>query len=205
MVYCDHSTYYREEELPVCEPAWGGLLTGPSWNRFIVWWHRNYRTAGNYSADEKIERGYRITRYFEKETWDYVHSISHGCTKFVDPDADVNYRQLNYLILQTCLYYYHYDTRHWESPLLIALKNNDELPTTTEGKTIAEALPENTSNYDVIDNMGDFRMPNYPTMERLWNEIERSTTIDLTTQDLKATRDGLRAEDLRPKSARSRL
>ena len=88
---------------------------------------------------------------------------------------------------------------------MIALKNNDELPTTTEGKTIAEALPENTSNYDVIDNMGDFRMPNYPTMEKLWNEIERSTTIDMTTQDLKATRDGLRAEDLRPKSARPRL
>ena len=152
-----------------------------------------------------MERGYRITRYFENEVWDYVQTMSYGLTRFIHPEEDVNYRQLNYLILQTCLYYKHYDTRHWISPLLHALEENKELPTTTEGKTIRPVETGETSNYDVIDNMGDFGMPHYSTMEKLWKEIQRTTTIQLTTQDLKATKEGLRSDDLRPKSSRSRL
>ena len=148
-VYCDHSTYYREEELQLCEAAWGGLLKGPSWNRFLIWWHRNYRAAGNYTEAEKVERGYRITRYFEKETWDHVQTMSYGLIKFIHPEQDVNYRQLNYLILQTCLYYKHYDSRHWISPLLKALDENQPVPTTLEGKTIEPVKYGETSNYDL--------------------------------------------------------
>ena len=131
--------------------------------------------------------------------------MSCGLTRFIHPEEDENYRQLNFLILQTCLYYKHYDTRAWVSPLLTALEKNEELPTTTEGKTIAPSKEGETSNYDVIDNMGTFGMRYYDTMESLWKEIQKSTTITVTTQDLKATKEGLRSEDLRPKSARSRL
>ena len=79
------------------------------------------------------------------------------------------------------------------------------MPTTTEGKTRPPVKSGETSNYDVIDNMGDFGMPYYSTMEKLWKEIKRTTTVDLTSQDLKSTKDGLRSDDLRPKSARSKL
>ena len=91
------------------------------------------------------------------------------------------------------------------SPLLTALAENTALPTTTEGKTIPPAKDGETSNYDVIDNMGNFGMKYYDTMDKLWKEIQRSTTISVTTQDLKATKEGLRSEDLRPRSARSKL
>ena len=131
--------------------------------------------------------------------------MSYGLTKFVHPEQDVNYRQLNYLILQTCLYYKHYDSRHWISPLLKALDEDEPVPTTLEGRTIRPVRDGETSNYDVIDNMGDFGMPYYCTMEKLWKEIERSRTIEVTEQDLKSTKDGLRSDDTRPKSARSRL
>ena len=47
--YFDHSTYYRESELYLVEKAWGGILSGPVWNRFLVWWHTNYRLKmGDY-------------------------------------------------------------------------------------------------------------------------------------------------------------
>ena len=115
-MYCDHSAYYRETELMLCQPAWGGLLSGPSWNRFVVWWRKNYRMVNVYTEADKFEKGYRITKLFENETWEYMHGISHGLTKFVAPSEDVNYRQLNYLILQMCNYYLDYDTRHWKSP-----------------------------------------------------------------------------------------
>ena len=88
---------------------------------------------------------------------------------------------------------------------MTALEENQELPTTTEGKTISPSKEGETSNYDVIDNMGTFGMKYYDTMENLWKEIQKSTTIPVTTQDLKATKEGLRSEDLRPKSARSKL
>ena len=180
-------------------------MTGPSWNRFVGWWHRNYRTEGNYTEDEKVEQGYQITRYFENETWENILTMSYGLTKFIHPDEDVNYRQLNYLILQTCQYYKHYDSRHWISPLLTALGDNKELPTTTEGKTISPVKAGQTSNYDIIDNMGDFGMARFSTMEKLWKEIQRTTTIELTSLDLRTTKEGLRSDDIRPKSSRSKL
>ena len=86
-----------------------------------------------------------------------------------------------------------------------ALEDNKELPTTTEGKTIPPIKDGETSNYDVIDNMGDFGMKYYDTMDKLWKEIQMSTTIVVTTQDLKATKEGLRSEDLRQKSVWSKL
>ena len=70
---------------------------------------------------------------------------------------------------------------------------------------ISAAEEGKTTNYDVIDNMGDFGMSNYATMEGLWKHIKQSTTVELTTQDLKSTKEGLRSADTRPKSARSRL
>ena len=89
--------------------------------------------------------------------------------------------------------------------LIKALDENEPLPTTTEGKTVPPTKDGETSNYDVIDNMGSFGMKYYDTMDKLWKEIQRSTTISVTTQDLKATKEGLRSEDLRPKSARSKV
>ena len=155
---------------------------------------------------ERIQKGFEITRYFVNDMWDYIHLISHGCTKFVDPSEEVNHRELNYLILQVCNYYYIYDTREWKRPLLEALENNQELPTTTEGRTIPAAGDGCASNYDVIDNMGDFSMPHYETMENLWKEINKSYTVQMTTQTLKDTKDGLRAETRSArKSKRSRL
>ena len=152
-----------------------------------------------------MELEYQITRYFENETWENILTMSYGLTRFIHPDEDVNYRQLNYLILQTCQYYKDYDSRGWISPLLKALEENKELPTTTEGKTIPRVVDGQLSNYEVIDNMGNFGMPYFSTMEKVWKEIQKTTTIQLTSQDLKATKEGLRSDDIRPKSSRSRL
>ena len=204
-MYCDHSAYYRESELPHCKPAWGGLLSGPSWNRFVVWWHENYRMVNLYSEAEKMEKGYRITKLFENETWEYVHGISHGLTKFVAPSEDVNYRQLNYLILQTCNYYHKYDSRHWKSPLLQALEDNAPLPTTTAGEDIPPTAEGDTTNYDIIDNLGTSGMPNFRTMEEGWKEAKKTITLERTVNDVKTTRDPIRSGDMRAKSARSRL
>ena len=190
------------------ERAWGGILTGTSWNRFVSWWHTNYRlnVQGDYDEDAKLRRGFSITKYFENETWDWIHTISSGCTKFVDPGEDVNYRQINYLILQVCLYYKHYDTQGWTSPLLTAMENNQPLPTTTGGTMILPADPGKLSNYKVIDNLGSFGMKDYDTMEEVWKEISRTTTVEVTTHTLEDLRLSIRAGDMQPKSSRrSRL
>ena len=208
-VYCDHSTYYREEELYLVSRAWGGILSGPSWNRFVSWWHYNYRhnVQGDYDEDAKMRRGFSITKFFENETWDWIHTISYGCTKFVHPSEDVNYRQLNYLILQVCLYYKYYNPDDsWESPLLFHLARNEPLPTTREGQDIAPAEPGQLSNQKVIDNMGNCGMANYDTMEAIWKQESRTTTVEVTHQSLEQVKLSIRAGDEPPKSSRrSRL
>ena len=161
---------------------------------------------GNYDEDAKRRRGFSITKYFENETWDWIHTISSGCTKFVDSSEDVNYRQVNYLILQVCLYYKYYDTRGWTSPLLTALENNEPLPTTTTGTMIPAAAPGGLSNYKIIDNLGNFGMKDYDAMEEVWKEVTRTTTVEVTTQTLEDMRLSIRSGDMPPKSSRrSRL
>ena len=187
------------------ERAWGGILTGDSWNRFVSWWHTNYRhnVQGDYDEEEKLRRGFSITKWFENDTWNWVHTISSGCTKFVNPAEDVNYRQINYLILQVCLYYKYYnpDTA-WTSPLLVALENNEPLPTTTKGTMIPAAGPGGLSNYKIIDNLGNFGMRNYDTMEEVWKEVARTTTVEVTKETLEAMRLSIRAGDMPQKSSR---
>ena len=136
----------------------------------MSWWRANYRhnVEGDYDDDAKMRRGFSITKYFENEVWDWIHTISYGCTKFVDPKEDVNRRQLDSLILQVCLCYKRYDGQKWTSPLLTALANNEELPTTTEGTTFPIADPLLLYSYNVIDNLGYFGMPNYTAMEEIW-------------------------------------
>ena len=124
----------------------------------------------------------------------------------VDPDEDVKYGQLNYLILQVCLYYKYYDTRGWTSPLLTALENNEPLPTTTKGTMIPAAAPGKLSNYKVIDNLGNFGMDDYNTMEEVWKEVTRTTTVEVTPQTLESMRLSIRSGDIPAKSSRrSRL
>ena len=104
-----------------------------------------------------------------------------------------------------CKYYHEYYTRHWKSPLLSALENNEPLPTTTEGEFIPSTTEGEPKNYDIIDNFGTSGMPNFQTMEEAWEEAQKTFTVELTSSDLKTTRDSIRSGDMRAKSARSRL
>ena len=52
-VYVDFTTYYRANELRNATPAYGGLLNGPSWSRFVQWWHKTKRTYTKKSAEEQ--------------------------------------------------------------------------------------------------------------------------------------------------------
>ena len=138
--------------------------------------------------------------------WEWIHTISHGCTKFVHPSEDVNQRQFNYLILQARLYYRHYGSEKWESPLLRHLAQNEPIPTTLEGQDISRAARGQLSNYKVIDNLGNFGMQNYDTMGEIWKEVNRTTMVEVTTQSLEDVKPSIRAGDMPQKSSRgSRL
>ena len=68
------------------------------------------------------------------------------------------------------------------------------------------AGPGKLSNYKVIDNLGSFGMKDYDTMEEVWKEITRTTTVEVTTHTLEDLRLSIRAGDMQPKSSRrSRL
>ena len=138
-VYCDFTTYYREKELAQAYPAYGGILNGPSWARFVRWWHRTNRTYTTSNFERQKELKSELANFLDEDGWNYINAISHGCTKLVDPDEIEEHKELNYLILQACYYYESADKDDWTSPLLVALRGNKELPTTkgkydTEGK-----------------------------------------------------------------------
>ena len=100
------------------------------------------------------------------------------------------------------LYYRHYDSERWESPLLRHLAQNEPIPTTLEGQDISPAAPGQLSNYKVIDNLGNFGMQNYGTMEEIWKEVHRATTVEVTKENLEAVRLSIRAGDMAQKSSR---
>ena len=71
---------------------------------------------------------------------------------------------------------------------------------------IPPAASGKLSNYKVIDNLGEFGMNNYATMEEVWREVTRTTTVDVTSQTMDDLRQSIRAGDMQPKSSRrSRL
>ena len=100
------------------------------------------------------------------------------------------------------MYYKYYDSEAWESPLLRHLAQNEPLPTTLAGSEIPLAVPGQLSNFKVIDNLGSFGMKNYDTMEEIWKEVNRTNTVEVTTQNLEAVRPSILAGDVAPKSSR---
>ena len=71
---------------------------------------------------------------------------------------------------------------------------------------IPPAASGKLSNYKVIDNLGEFGMNNYATMEEVWREVTRTTTVDVTYQTMEDLRQSIRAGEMQPKSSRrSRL
>ena len=141
----------------------------------------------------------------DEDGWNYINGISHGCTKLVSPDEIAERKELNYLILQACHYYELADKEKWTSPLLTALRNNQQLPTTTEGKIIAPSAQNQITNYQAIDTMVDFGAPKTNTMEEAWQEsVTADTTNQTGTTDLRTTMELMRT-DVTFKHKRSRL
>ena len=97
-----------------------------------------------------------MANYLDEDGWNYINAISHGCTKLVDSDEIVEHKELNYLIIQACSYYELADKEEWTSPLLVALRGNQELPTTTSGKMIPRAKEGEVSNDYAIETMINF-------------------------------------------------
>ena len=123
----------------------------------------------------------------------------------MNPDEIAEHRELNYLILQACNYYELADKERWTSPLLTAMRNNEALPTTTTGKIIAPASPNQVSNYQAIDTMVDFGTKKTNTMEEAWVEsVSADTTNQTGTTDLRTTMEMMRT-DVTIKPKRSRL
>ena len=111
-VFIDFTTYYRRNELKYATPAYGGLLNGPSWQRFVVWWHTTTRTNTQKSAEEKESLKYMLATYLDQKGWNYINGISKGCTTFVGPGDIDDWKEVNYLILQACNYYEMVDAEH---------------------------------------------------------------------------------------------
>ena len=84
-VYSDFTTYYRENELMQAYPAYGGILNGPSWARFVRWWHRTNRTYTTSNFDRQKELKSELVNFLDEDGWNYINAISHGCTQLVDP------------------------------------------------------------------------------------------------------------------------
>ena len=77
-VFIDFTTYYRRNELKYATPAYGGLLNGPTWQRFVQWWHTTMRTKVNKSPEEKETLKYELATYLDKDGWNYINGISRG-------------------------------------------------------------------------------------------------------------------------------
>ena len=113
----------------------------------------------------------------------------------MDPGEIVEHKELNYLIIQACNYYELADKDKWISPLLVALRENQEVPTTTSGKRIAAAKEGEVSNYYAIETMMGFG-----TKQSLITKLEdawRTAVHDTTTSgnlDMKTTMQMLRQD-----------
>ena len=207
-VFIDFTTQYRRNELRHATPAYGGLLNGPTWQRFIRWWHTTMRTRTMKSAEEKETLKYALAMYLDKDGWNYINGISRGCTTFVGPDDIDEYKEINYLILQACDYYEQVDSRHWTSPLLDALRGNKRVPLiTSDGTTNTEPVDETKmlSNYNCIDFMVDFGTKTTDFMETIWKLSEETEKTTKSNVDMKATMEAIRGTVTGTTFKRSRL
>ena len=170
-------------------------MNGPTWQRFIRWWHTTMRTNTKKSAEEKETLKYALATYLDKDGWNYINGLSRGCTTFVGPGDVDEYKEINYLILQACNYYEQVDSRHWRSPLLDALRDNKRIPLiTSDGTTYIDPVDENSmmSHYDCIDFMIDFGTKKLDYMEDIWRlsaETEKTTKSHV---NMKATMEAIR-------------
>ena len=204
--FMDFTTCYRRNEVRYATPAYGGLLNGPSWQRFVVWWHTTTRTNTQKSAEEKESLKYTLATYLDQDGWNYVNGISRGCTTFVGPGDIEDYREANYLILQACNYYEQVDSEHWVSPLLTALRLNHRIPlTTSDGPTYLEPTgPGNQDHYTCIDYLLPFGVSKMDYMEHIWKLSEETMQRSTSTSqvDLKATMEAIRGTVTQTKKSR---
>ena len=191
-VFVDFTTYYRVNELQAVSPAYGGILNGPTWANFVVWWHRKNRTYTMMNEDRAEALKYELAGYLDEDGWNYINGISHGCTKLVDPKEFVEHKEVNYLILQACNYYEKIDAEKWQSPLLVALRTNQPVPTTTGG-TIPPSTSGQVTNYQAIDTMVQFGSSKLNNMEEAWVQAVAQTTKP-GNLDLRGTMQALRPD-----------
>ena len=153
------------------------------------------RTRSEKSLEEKEILKYTLATYLDKDGWNYINGISRGCTTFVG-QGDINeWKEINYLILQACVYYEKIDSEHWVSPLLKALRENSRIKlTTSDGTTYMEPTdPHMLDHYTAIDNMIDPGMTTrVDYMEAIWALTESSVTSTTGHTDMKATMEAIR-------------
>ena len=102
---------------------------------------------------------------------------------------------MNYLIIQACNYYELADKEKWTSPLLTALRENQELPTTTSGKTTRPANPDEASNYQAIETLIDFETKKVRCMQEAWlAAVDSETKTNPGNLDLKGTMEMIRSD-----------
>ena len=150
------------------------------------------RTSSSKSEEEKETLQYTLATYLDQDGWNYINGISHGCTKLVDSEDVVEHKEVNYLILQACNYYEKVDAEKWQSPLLVALRNNQPVPTTTGG-TIPPSTSGQVTNYQAIDTMVQFGSSKLNNMEEAWVEAVAQTTKP-GNLDLRGTMQALRSD-----------
>ena len=203
-VFIDFTTQYRVNELEHATPAYGGLLNGPTWQRFVRWWQKTMRTRTHKSTEEQEKLKYVLATYLDKDGWNYINGISRGCTTFVGPDDIDEYKEINYLILQACNYYEQVDSEHWVSPLLTALRENEQIPvSTSEGTTFLDPANETTmTNYECIDYMLNFGVTKIGFMDQIWKLSEESAKTTKSNVDMKATMEGIRSAHSEAKRSR---
>ena len=154
------------------------------------------------NPEKQKELTFELANYLDEDGWNYINAISHGCTKLVDPNAIVEHKELNYLILQACNYYELVDKEKWTSPLLTALRENRGIPTTTDGTIIAAAKEGDVPNYEAIDTMISFGTTKLENMEQAWTTAVFEDNTKSGNLDLQNTMKQLREE---LKFKRSRL
>ena len=203
-VFIDFTTYYRKNELKYATPAYGGLLNGPSWQRFVVWWHRDMRTNTTKSLEEKESLKYALATNLDQEGWNYVNGISRGCTTFIGEGDIDDWKEVNYLILQACNYYETIDSEKWVSPLLTALRTNQGIPLTTSDGTIQlePARPGMQDYYTCIDYLLDFGVSKMDYMQDIWKLSEEQTKETTSQVDMKATMEAIRGSVVTTKKSR---
>ena len=102
--------------------------------------------------------------------------------------------EINCLILQVCNYYEQIDSEHWVSPLLTALRENEQIPvSTSEGTTFLDPADETKmTNYECIDYMLNFGVTKIGFMDHIWRLSEESAKTTKSHVDMKATMEAIR-------------